>query len=468
MVLRIKLTVFRTADFALCLVLAGRFPAGVLSQLLAAIITLVVFVIVCTLADYIIADITFVVFVCIDAILGFRMAGVTLTDSGVGLFIAVLRPSAPVVVQHIAGEEGRLIRRALGAQTADCAGLVIDCLFGTGCSRLQILRLCFFGSEAVCRHLAVFAAADRADSLGGAGGGTAGTGLSLGVGSVALAGAGMGAIFVGHPSAPVVVQRIAGEEGRLIRRALGAQTADCAGLVVDCLFRAGGGGFQVLCIHGLRREVVGQLFAILSLAKLTDGILGAGRFAAGVLRVAFLSRVIRHIAVFIVTFIPVMRCIGRPIGLPAMARSWNRLYFCCVALGAAICLFARFCAGRRCCYRTAVPSMRAYVILCIATGTLLPVLVIIMCPTGSKIMSQSIAIFRTANCACCSLGAGRCAAVAILGFRMAGVTLTDSGVGLFIAVLRPSAPVVPKRFGRSASFRACPSACASRRSAPIV
>ena len=179
MVLRIKLTVFRTADFALCLVLAGRFPAGVLSQLLAAIITLVVFVIVCTLADYIIADITFVVFVCIDAILGFRMAGVTLTDSGVGLFIAVLRPSAPVVVQRIAGEEGRLIRRALRAQTADCAGLV-----------------------------------------------------------------------------------------------------------VDCLFRAGGGGFQVLCIHGLRREVVGQLFAILSLAKLTDGILGAGRFAAGVLRVA--------------------------------------------------------------------------------------------------------------------------------------------------------------------------------------
>ena len=165
------------------------------------------------------------------AILGFRMAGVTLTDSGVGLFIAVLRPSAPVVVQRIAGEEGRLIRRALGAQTADCAGLVVDRLFGTGCSRLQILRLCFFGSEAVCRHLAVFAAADRADSLG---------------------------------------------------------------------------------------------------------------------------------------------------------------------------------------------------------------------------------------------DAGRRAAVAILGFRMAGVTLTDSSVGLFIAVLRPSAPVVPKRFGRSAAKRACPSACASRRSAPYV
>ena len=321
----------------------------------------------------------------------------------------------------------------------------------------------------MCRHLAVFAAADRADSLGGTGCRAAVAILGFRMAGVTLTDSGVGLfIAVLRPSAPVVVQRIAGEEGRLIRRALGAQTADCAGLVVDCLFRAGGGGFQVLCIHGLRREVVGQLFAILSLAKLTDGILGAGCFAAGVLRVAVLSRVIRHIAIFIGALMPVMRCIGRPIGLPAMARGWNRLYFCCVALGAAICLFARFCAGRRCCYRTAVPSMRAYVILCIATGTLLPVLVIIMCPTGSKIMSQSIAIFRTANCACCSLGAGRRAAVAILGFRMAGVTLTDSGVGLFIAVLRPSAPVVPKRFGRSAANRACPSACASRRSAPFV
>ena len=170
----IQLSVAFATELTLCLILAGGFPAGVLSQLLAAIITLVVFVIVCTLADYIIADITFVVFVCIDAILRLR----------------------------------------------------------------------------ACRA------------------------------SVNGAGAGMGAVFVGRPSAPVVVQHIAGEEGRLIRRALGAQTADCAGLVVDRLFRAGGGGFQVLCIHGLRREVVGQLFAILSLAYLADGFCGAGRRAA--------------------------------------------------------------------------------------------------------------------------------------------------------------------------------------------
>ena len=99
------------------------------------------------------------------AIFGFRMAGVTLTDSGVGLFIAVLRPSAPVVVQRIAGEEGRLIRRALGAQPADCAGLVVARLFGSGCSRLRILRLCFFCREAVCFQCAIGLTAVVADGL---------------------------------------------------------------------------------------------------------------------------------------------------------------------------------------------------------------------------------------------------------------------------------------------------------------
>ena len=142
------------------------------------------------------------------AILGFRMAGVTLTDSGVGLFIAVLRPSAPVVAQHIAGEEGRLTRRALGAQTAGCAGLVVDRLFGTGCSRLQILRLCFFGSEAVCCHLAVFAAADRTDSLVRAGRRAAVAILGFRMAGVTLTDSGVGLfIAVLRPSAPVMVQR---------------------------------------------------------------------------------------------------------------------------------------------------------------------------------------------------------------------------------------------------------------------
>ena len=116
MVLRIKLTVFRTADLALCLVLAGRFPADVVGQLLAAIITLVVFVIICALADYIIADITFVVLVCIDAILRLRACRASVNGAGAGMGAVFIRcPLAPIVVQRIAEEEGRFIRRALGA-----------------------------------------------------------------------------------------------------------------------------------------------------------------------------------------------------------------------------------------------------------------------------------------------------------------------------------------------------------------
>ena len=115
-------------------------------------------------------------------------------------------------------------------------------------------------------------------------------------------------------------------------------------------------GSGCLCPLFRAGMIDGVGFAVRLAAMGANGFFGAGGSAAGVLRVAFLSRVIRHIAAFIGTFMPVMRCIGRPIGLPAVARGWNRLYFCCAALGAAICLFARFCAGRRCCYRTAVPS----------------------------------------------------------------------------------------------------------------
>ena len=62
-----------------------------------------------------------------------------------------------------------------------------------------------------------------------------------------------------------------------------------------------------------------------------------------------------------------------------------------------------------------------------------------------EIMRQEFAVFAAADLADGPCRTGCRAAVAILGFRMAGVTLTDSGVGLSIAVLRPSAPVVVQR-----------------------
>ena len=202
----------------------------------------------------------------------------------------------------------------------------------------------------------------------------------------------------------------------------------------------------MLCIHGLRREVVGQLFAILSLAKLTDGILGAGRFAAG----AVISLGVRGIALTdsgVGLFIAVLRPIA-PVVIQRIAGEEGRLV--CRALGAQTADCAGLVVDRL--FGTGCSRLQ----------------ILHLCFFGSETVCRHLAVFAAADRADSLGGAGRRAAVAILGFRMAGVTLTDSGVRLFIAVLRPSAPVVPKRFGRSAANRACPSACASRRSAPFV
>ena len=189
-----------------------------------------------------------------------------------------------------------------------------------------------------------------------------------------------------------------------------------------------------------RTGVVGGVdSAIFGIANGAFCLFSAGRLAAGVVRVTVLSGIIRHIAVFIGAFMPVMRCIGCPIGFPAVAGGIDRIRLCRAAFGAGICLFARLCAGRRCCYRAAVPSMRAYVLLFIATGTLLPVLVIIMCPTGSKIMPQNIAIFRTANCAFCFFGAGGRGDGA--GFRLRNAAGTAAAVGA-VAIRCPRTPSV--------------------------
>ena len=53
------------------------------------------------------------------AVPGLGMAAVALTNTGMGFTVAVLRPLAPVVPQHIAGEKCRLICCTNGAETAD-------------------------------------------------------------------------------------------------------------------------------------------------------------------------------------------------------------------------------------------------------------------------------------------------------------------------------------------------------------
>ena len=242
------------------------------------------------------------------AILGFRMACVTLTDSGVGLFIAVLRPSAPVMIQRIAGEEGCLIRRALGAQTADGAGLVVDRLFGTGCSRLQILHLCFFGSEAVCRHLAVFAAADRTDSLVRAGRCAAVAVISLGVRGIVLAGAGMGTVFVGCPGAIVMAERFAIGKGFCALRAAGG-----AGLIIYRRACAGGGGLQPVFVHLIDKMVRAKL-AVRVLADLAEGR-GKAVGRAALMRTAIHLQMAAGVEspVAVAVKLPVTRLFGVPI-----------------------------------------------------------------------------------------------------------------------------------------------------------
>ena len=53
-----------------------------------------------------------------------------------------------------------------------------------------------------------------------------------------------------------MVERLAGFKGRFIGCALGAQTADGAGFVVDSLCRTGGVGFQIVSFRNLSGEIV--------------------------------------------------------------------------------------------------------------------------------------------------------------------------------------------------------------------
>ena len=122
------------------------------------------------------------------------------------LAVAVLRPDAPVVTQHIAGFKGRLVRRALGAQAAGRAGLVVDRLVRARRRGFQILFLRFFRREAVRRQIAVFGLAIVADGLRRAGRRAAVAVVRFRMTFVTFAGTGVGAVPVGGPCAPIVIQ----------------------------------------------------------------------------------------------------------------------------------------------------------------------------------------------------------------------------------------------------------------------
>ena len=208
------------------------------------------------------------------------MACISGADAGVRV-VAVGGPCTPVVSEDVSSLEGRLRSRPRRAEAAGRAGLVINGLFRAGRAGFQILRFRNFRRKIVRQKLAVFAAAGLADSSVLAVSCAAGAIVRLRVACISGADAGVRAGTVGRPRAVVVAENVAGCEGGFIGCALGAQTADGAGFVVDCFFCTVGAGFQVLLLCRFCREVVGQLFAVLGIAGTTLCLGGTGGRAAG-------------------------------------------------------------------------------------------------------------------------------------------------------------------------------------------
>ena len=198
------------------------------------------------------------------------MAAVSGADAAMGI-VSVGLPFAPVVAENIADLEGF---RSLFA--ADGAGLVVSRLFRAGRGGFQILFFRHFRRKVVRGKLTILLTANRADRLCLTGRRAAGTADGFLMGCVALADAGVGAVAVGLPFTPVVAENIANLEGFHSFFA-----ADGAGLVVNCLLRAGCGGFQVFFFNHFCRKVMRGKLAVCLTADRADRLCLTGRRTAG-------------------------------------------------------------------------------------------------------------------------------------------------------------------------------------------
>ena len=155
------------------------------------------------------------------------------------------------VAEGSAAFKGGLLLCALGAFAAAGAGLVVDgCMVAVGLGS-EVFFPDDLGGEIVICACTVFGAAVLADGLMVAVGYAAVAVFRFGVRGVAGADAGVGAVAVGRPRAPVVPERLAVRKGGLGFRALGAFAAAGTGLVVDRRMVAVGLGFQILGVGDL-------------------------------------------------------------------------------------------------------------------------------------------------------------------------------------------------------------------------
>ena len=159
---------------------------------------------------------------------------------------------------------------------ADGAGLVVNCLLRAGCGGFQVFFFNHFCRKVMRGKLAVCLTADRADCLCLTGRRTAGAADGFFMTAVSGADAAVGTVAVGLPFTPVVAENIANLEGF---RSFFA--ADGAGLVVNCLLRAGCGGFQVFFFNHFCRKVMRGKLAVCLTADRADCLCLTGRRTAG-------------------------------------------------------------------------------------------------------------------------------------------------------------------------------------------
>ena len=200
--------------------------------------------------------------------------------------------------------KGRLAVRALGGQHTDLAGLVVERGREAVCFPVQKRRdrelsrevmLGHFDAAGIAEMVAVRVGVVEALGLSAADGAglpvTVPVRVPVAVGAVGrfdMAGI-MGAdalvraLPVGRPRAPVMAERLAGHEGRLVGGSHGAGSADGAGFVIHRFLGAGRAGFQILLLSLLGREAVCFQRAVGLTAVVAHGLLRAGRRAAGVL-----------------------------------------------------------------------------------------------------------------------------------------------------------------------------------------
>ena len=238
------------------------------------------------------------------AAIDLQMAAGVESPVAVAVKLPVTRLFGVPIRVRFPGGKGRLVGCPLGGQHTDLAGLVIECGREAVCFLVQKCRDRNFSREVVLGHsdaagvaemVAVRVGVVEPLSLSAADG----AGLPVTVlirAPVAVGAAGrfnmagivgadtlVCALPVGHPCAPVMAERLAGREGRLVGGSLGAGTAGCAGLVIHRLFGAGRSGFQILLLGGFCREAVRRQCAVGLTAVVADGLFRAGRRAAGVL-----------------------------------------------------------------------------------------------------------------------------------------------------------------------------------------